>query len=231
MSTPPMGVPARWRWPLRLALALSGWLALAATLALPDAGVPRLLIVCVFLLLCPGAAATRWTRPTPWHDRGWPSVVETVFLAVLLSLCLAVLAVEPYYLSGSFTTTRVLVTLAAMTSVLALLPAPGRRRPPAERAGPDGRPPEPLARPGPTTDTGHAPDVTARSASGGRPGAAHKPDRPGGPLFSGFESSTAGLCFPALATAPGLGPLWRSLSGITSAVRRLTAALAAGKRR
>jgi hypothetical protein len=256
MSTSPTGLPARWRWPLRIALALSGWLALAATLALPDAGVTRLLIVCVFLLLCPGAAATRWARPTPWHDRGRPFVVETAFLSVALSLCLAVLAAEPFYLSGSFTTTRVIMTLAAMTSVLALLPTRGRRRPAARRTGPDDTPPPPLTRPGPTADTGYGPDVTVRSPSRERPGASWDPGRPdgrvdggprrahgaapprgraggrpGGPLFSGFESSTAGLYFTGLTTAPGLGPLLRSVSGTASAVRRLTAAVAAGKRR
>ncbi|PNG16917.1 hypothetical protein, partial [Streptomyces cahuitamycinicus] len=141
MTTLPMSLPPRRRWPLRIALALSGWLALAATLTLPDGGVPRTLVVCVFLLLCPGFAATRWARPTPWHERGWPYVVETAFLAVLLSLCLAVIAVEPFYLSETFTTTRVVITLAAMTSLLALLPAPGsRRRPGARPTAPDDAP-------------------------------------------------------------------------------------------
>ncbi|MGC5036236.1 hypothetical protein ACPXCS_01510 [Streptomyces sp. DT190] len=256
MSTTPTGLPARWSWPLRLALALSGWLALAATLALPDAGAPRLLIVCVFLLLCPGAAATRWARPTPWHERGWPFVVETALLAVVLSLCLAVLAAEPYYLSGSFTTTRVIATLAAVTSVLALLPAPGRHRPPARRTGPGAAPATPSTRSDPTTDTGYGPGAAVRSPLPERPGApgdAGRVDgraeggprrarraapprgraggRPGGPLFSGFESSTSGLYFTGLATAPGLGPLMRSIHGTGSAVRRLTAAVTAGKRR
>ncbi|MDG9708626.1 NAD(P)-binding domain-containing protein [Streptomyces sp. DH10] len=180
MTTLPASLPPRWRWPLRITLALSGWLALAATLALTDAGVPRLLIVCVFLLLCPGAAATRWARPTPWHDRGWPYVVETAFLAVVLSLCLVVLAAEPFYLSDSFTTTRVIVTLAVMTSLLALLPTPGSRRPGARRPGPDDAPSGPLARPAPTTGTGYGSGATVRPAPGERPGGSRRPDRPSG---------------------------------------------------
>ncbi|MFF5955363.1 NAD(P)-binding domain-containing protein [Streptomyces luteogriseus] len=164
MTTLPMSLPGRWGWPSRIALALSGWLALAATLALPDAGVVRMLVVCVFLLLCPGAAATRWAKPTPWHGKGWPLVVETAFLAVLLSLCLAVLAVEPFYLTGTFTSTRVIITLAALTSLLALLPPPGGRRPGARPTDPDDAPPVPGTRPAPTRDIRHEPGTRAGTA-------------------------------------------------------------------
>ncbi|MFF7765323.1 NAD(P)-binding domain-containing protein [Streptomyces massasporeus] len=178
MTTLPMILPPRWRWPLRVALALSGWLALAATLALPDAGVLRMLVVCTFLLLCPGAAATRWARPTPWHGRGWPFVVETAFLALLFSLCLAVLAVEPFYLSETFTTTRVIITLAALTSLLALLPTPGGRRPGARPTDPDNAPPAPGTRPAPTTDTRDEPGPRARTAPRTPPA---RPRSPGPP--------------------------------------------------
>ncbi|WP_308311364.1 NAD(P)-binding domain-containing protein [Streptomyces sp. D2-8] len=179
MTTLPLSLPPRWRWPLRIALALSGWLALAATLALPGAGVWRTLVVCVFLLLCPGFAATRWARPTPWHERGWPFVVETAFLAVLLSLCLAVLAVEPFYLSETFTTTRVISTLAAMTSLLALLPTPGSRRPGARPTAPDDAPSPPGTRPAPATDSQHEPGTTARTAPGTPPPRPRSPGPPG----------------------------------------------------
>ncbi|MFF6875914.1 NAD(P)-binding domain-containing protein [Streptomyces sp. NPDC012474] len=184
MTTLPMSLPPRRRWPLRIALALSGWLALAATLTLPDGGVPRTAVVCVFLLLCPGFAATRWARPTPWHERGWPYVVETAFLAVLLSLCLAVLAVEPFYLSETFTTTRAIITLAAMTSLLALLPTPGSRRPGARPTAPDDAPPVPGTRPAPATDTPrepdtpHEPGTTPRTAPGTAPARPRNPRPP-----------------------------------------------------
>ncbi|MGW0610766.1 NAD(P)-binding domain-containing protein [Streptomyces sp. NPDC002788] len=177
MTTLPTSLPPQWRWPLRIGLALSGWIALAATSTLADAGVPRLLIVCAFLLLCPGIAATRWARPTPWHDRGWPLVVETAFLSLALSLCLALLAVEPFYLSDSFTTARVIGTLAAITSLLALLPTPGSRRPGARRTGPDGAPSAPLSRPPPAPGTRHGSGATVRPAPE-RPGGTRRPDRP-----------------------------------------------------
>ncbi|MFE7897902.1 FAD-dependent oxidoreductase [Streptomyces sp. NPDC057424] len=198
MTTLPMSLPPRWRWPLRIALALSGWLALAATLTLPDAGVPRTLVVCVFLLLCPGSAATRWARPTPWHAKGWPFVVETVFLAVLLSLCLAVLAVEPFYLSETFTTARVITTLAVMTSLLALLPTPGSRRPGVRGTPTDDAPPASGARPGPATDTPPEPRTAARTAPGTPPA---RPRSPGPPPVDRVTTAVVGAGPYGLATA------------------------------
>jgi hypothetical protein len=100
-------------------------------------------------------------------------VVETAFLAVALSLCLGVLAVEPFYLSDSFTTTRVIVTLAVITSLLALLPAPGSRRPRPRPTAPYDAPPSPGTRPAP--DTPHEPGATAPTAPG------KPPARPRGP--------------------------------------------------
>ncbi|MGC9541912.1 hypothetical protein [Streptomyces sp. UG1] len=129
-------------WPLRLLLALSGWLALATATGLPDGSFARALMTTTFLLLGPGAAAVRWARPgAQWRDAGWPVVLEAAFLTVALSLCLAVLAAEVFYLSDAFTPIRVLTALAAVTSLLALLPrraatggrAVGRTRPPRTR--------------------------------------------------------------------------------------------------
>lgn len=180
MTTLHAPLPPRWRWPFRVGLALSGWVAWAATLALPDEGVPRLSIVCVFLLLCPGAAAVRWIGPAPRHHRGRPVVVESAFLAVVLSLCLSVLVLEPFYLSGSYTTTRVLITLAAMTSLLALLPAPGGRPPGTRRPDPDDTPSRPAPGPPPPTGIPGGPGATARTAPGNRPRGSRHPDRPSG---------------------------------------------------
>lgn len=148
---------------LRLGLALSGWIALAVAITLPDGAFLRVLITTAFLLLCPGLAAVRWARPTPWREREWPVVLETVLMALVLSLCLAVLAVEPFYLSGSFTTTRVLIALAAVTSVLALLPGPGGIRPEEPRPVPYEAPPPPGTEPLPEAGGADGPGATVRA--------------------------------------------------------------------
>ncbi|MFI2433604.1 FAD-dependent oxidoreductase [Streptomyces sp. NPDC018693] len=128
MSTLRTALRPHWGWPLRVGLALSGWLALAVTGALPDAAVLRVLITTAFLVPAPGLAAVRWVRPAARGERGRPVVLEAAFLALILSMCLALLTVEPFYLSGSFTTTRALAVLAVVTSALALLPVPARAR-------------------------------------------------------------------------------------------------------
>ena len=122
--------------PLRWGLALSGWAALAAVTFLPDAVVLRVVVTTAFLLVCPGLAASRWARPGPVRATDRTAVLETCVLTVVLSLSLAVLAVEPMFLSDTFTVTRALLALAVATSVLALLPKPGRRRRRAPRAVP-----------------------------------------------------------------------------------------------
>ncbi|MFD8152225.1 hypothetical protein ACFV28_15930 [Streptomyces sp. NPDC059720] len=136
MTTLPAGLPPRWKAPLRIGLALSGWIALAAVSLLPDAGVLRLIVVCVFLFLCPGIAAARWCGPSPWRAGSRPFALESAFLPVALSLCLDVFVVVPFYLGEAYGTTRVLGTLAALTTVLALLPVPGTRRPGVRHGGP-----------------------------------------------------------------------------------------------
>ncbi|WP_369194800.1 hypothetical protein [Streptomyces djakartensis] len=141
MTTLLTGLSPRRTRPLRLGLALSGWIALAAAHLLPDASALRLIVVCAFLFLCPGVAATRWSGPSPWRSGGRPFAVESVFLPVVLSLCLDVFVVVPFYLGGAYGTTGVLSTLAAVTTLLALLPVPGRRRP-GERAAEPGDDPQ-----------------------------------------------------------------------------------------
>lgn len=130
---PPRSVPdVRWELSLRWGLAVSGWLAWAAFAALPDGAALRVLVVTTFLLLCPGLAAARWVRSPASRWASSAVVLETAVLAVVISLCLSVLTAVAFYLSGAFTTTRVLVVLAAVTSALAL-----SRRP----HGPHPRPP------------------------------------------------------------------------------------------
>ncbi|MEU9137995.1 hypothetical protein AB0D33_18880 [Streptomyces sp. NPDC048404] len=125
----------------RWGLALSGWVALAVVTLLPDALVLRAVVTTAFLLVCPGLAASRWARSGVRRLRDRTAVLETGVLALTLSLSMAVLVVEPLFLGGAFTVTRALLTLAAATSVLALLPLPGGGRRQKPRDVPDPDPP------------------------------------------------------------------------------------------
>ncbi|MEU9169725.1 hypothetical protein AB0D34_18275 [Streptomyces sp. NPDC048420] len=117
--------------PLRWALALSGWAVLAVATYLPDAGVPLVAATTVFLLVCPGLAASRWARSAPAYARDRAAVLEAGVLTLVLSLSLGVLVAETLYLSDTFTVTRALLALAVATSVLALTPKRrGRHRAP-----------------------------------------------------------------------------------------------------
>ena len=128
MSTLRWALPPRREATLRWALALSGWVAVAAVATLPDAAILRVLVVTLFLVVCPGLAAARWAQPSPFRQAGRALVLETAVLAVVLSTALGVLVVVPFYLGEAYTTIRALTTLAALTSALALLPRPGVRR-------------------------------------------------------------------------------------------------------
>ena len=113
--------------PQRLALAASGWLALAAT-ALPDGSPARVAIAFAFLLLCPGAAAVRIATAALDRGRGRTmDLLEAGVLTVAVSLALGALVGEAFFISHSFTTTRAIIALAAITTAAALCPAPGRR--------------------------------------------------------------------------------------------------------
>ncbi|MEV7424971.1 hypothetical protein [Streptomyces sp. NPDC091212] len=119
---------------LRAVLALTGWLALAAT-ALPSASPARWIPVLLFVAFGPGCALL---LPLPPGLR--PAArLEAVALAAPLSLSLAALAATALYLVAGFTATVFLASLAAVTTVAALLPAvplPAATRGAAERHKP-----------------------------------------------------------------------------------------------
>jgi hypothetical protein len=156
---------------------VSGWLAVAAS-GLPAGSVPRALVATLFVLICPGLAASRWTRPPAERETGRTPVLETVVLTVVVSLALAVLVVVPFYLNGAFTTLRALAALAFITSALTLLPVPrGRRRAGTSRGDPAPGPSAP-----PADSTRPPPPEGAPSDSGPSSDsrAAGRPARPGG---------------------------------------------------
>ncbi|MFF6792981.1 hypothetical protein ACFY9C_28370 [Streptomyces filamentosus] len=101
----------------RALLAVSGWLALAATL-LPDAFPLRWPPVLLFVCLGPGLALL---YPRPRGPRPG-TCLETFALAAPLSLSLAALTSTGLFLAGSFSVPAFLVPLAALTTVAALLP-------------------------------------------------------------------------------------------------------------
>ncbi|MBO4253473.1 hypothetical protein [Streptomyces griseorubiginosus] len=172
------GPSPRWALPLRCGLALSGWLAVAAS-GLPAGSVLRALVVTLFLLVCPGLAASRWARPPAGRETGRTPMLETAVLSLVVSLALAVVVVVPFYLGGVFTTLRALATLAFVTSALALLPVPrgpGRAR--ASRRNPAHDPSVPSAdpsRPAPPEGAPSDPGPSSDSRATGRP--AHPGDR------------------------------------------------------
>ncbi|MFF3885508.1 hypothetical protein [Streptomyces sp. NPDC001914] len=122
---------------LRWGLALSGWVTLMVVTLLPDALVLRGVVATAFLLVCPGLAASRWARPGAARVRDRTVLLETGVLTPTLSVSIAVLVVEPLFLLDAFGVTRALLALAAVTSVLALLPRHDGRLRRAPRAAPD----------------------------------------------------------------------------------------------
>ena len=109
----------------RIALALSGWIALAAT-RLPAGSPARVTIAALFLLTCPGLALVR--IPAAVRARcGRPlEPLETAVLTVALSLAAGALVSEAFYLTDSFTLARAGAALALLTSLAALCPTPAR---------------------------------------------------------------------------------------------------------
>ncbi|MFI6445778.1 family 16 glycosylhydrolase [Kitasatospora sp. NPDC050543] len=205
-SAPDGGPGRRLRPTPREALALSGWLALAAT-ALP-AGLPagplRAVVTGVFLLTCPGIAVLLRARPTPAPFTVWPGRLATAVLVVTLSVALSALVAEALFLPGLFTVRRAVAALALLTTVLTLLPS---RRPPApDRStpavpAPQDRPEGPEQPDGPGED---APEPAARQP-GHRPGG---PPARHGRLRTGYLAGVLLLlltvsCAPAIGTTGG----------------------------
>lgn len=105
----------------RLGLALSGWVAFAAT-RLPDGSPPRVIIAFAFLLLCPGAAAVRLGDAILRRSGLRIDRLEAFVLTIGLSLALGAIVAEAFFLTGTYTTTRALGALAVFTSFGALCP-------------------------------------------------------------------------------------------------------------
>ncbi|MGI5366011.1 hypothetical protein [Streptomyces iakyrus] len=107
----------------RWAVALSGWVALAVTL-LPETSPLRWAVTVLFLLVCPGLAATLlWARQSFVSGAGPARRVEGAVLVVGVSLSLTALAAEALFLSDVFTLTRTMLALAALSSLLVLASA------------------------------------------------------------------------------------------------------------
>jgi uncharacterized membrane protein len=120
---PRMGRPVTWRpmtwrpvtwrpvtWP-SVTLAVSGWVALAATWLPAGSGV-RSVAVAIFLLSCPGTALVR--RFWPGKDR-----LERAVLAVALSIAVSVLVTEAQTFAGLWQPRWSIAILALLTTVLA----------------------------------------------------------------------------------------------------------------
>jgi beta-glucanase (GH16 family) len=134
-----------------LALALSGWAALAAT-ALPSGAAPlRVALTAAFLLVCPGLAAVRASRRTATGRARPPDTMEDAMLSVALSVALDTLVAVGFYLDRSFTVPRALGLLAALTTALALLALLLSRR--GRRSEPQRQPEGEPAPPGRTRGT------------------------------------------------------------------------------
>jgi hypothetical protein len=122
--------------PLRAALALSGWAALATT-GLPGGSPLRWIPVLFFVAFCPGLALL---HPLPRGLRP-AGRLEAFALAAPLSLSLAVLDSTALFLVRGFSVTVFLGSLAVLCTIAALLP--GLPLPAAVRgaAGPVGATP------------------------------------------------------------------------------------------
>ncbi|MFI8949099.1 hypothetical protein ACIGO6_21585 [Streptomyces sp. NPDC053750] len=117
---------------LRLLVAASGWLALAAT-TLPGPSPLRWIPVLLFTLFGPGCAAL---YPQP-GGLAAGARLEAIALAAPVSLSLGVLAATSLFLVEAFSMIAFLVSLAVFTTVTAALPGlplPAARRGAAERA-------------------------------------------------------------------------------------------------
>ncbi|MBD0746559.1 hypothetical protein [Streptomyces sp. CBMA152] len=116
---------------IRVAVALSGWVALAAT-ALPDAWPARWIPVLLFVSFGPGFALL---YPQPGALRPGARL-EALALAAPLSLSFGALVSTCLFLVKGFSATAFLISLAVFSSVAAAfpgLPLPAATRGAAER--------------------------------------------------------------------------------------------------
>ncbi|MEV1064438.1 hypothetical protein [Streptomyces sp. NPDC050263] len=116
---------------LRVLVAASGWLALAAT-AVPGPSPLRWIPVLLFVLFGPGCAAL---YPQPGKLASGARL-EAIALTAPVSLSLGVLTATSLFLVRGFSMTAFLVSLAAFTTITAALPGlplPAARRGAVER--------------------------------------------------------------------------------------------------
>ncbi|MEJ8635429.1 MULTISPECIES: hypothetical protein [Streptomyces] len=102
---------------LRVAVALSGWVALAAT-ALPGGSPLRWIPALLFVCFGPGFAVL---HPQPARLRSGARL-EAFALAAPISLSLGVLTATSLFLVEAFSGTAFMVSLAAFATVVAALP-------------------------------------------------------------------------------------------------------------
>ncbi|SES38451.1 hypothetical protein SAMN04487983_104741 [Streptomyces sp. yr375] len=123
---------------LRVLVAASGWLALAAT-TVPGPTPLRWIPVLLFVLFGPGCAAL-YPQPSALASG---ARLEAIALTAPVSLSLGVLTATSLFLVKGFSMTVFLVSLAAFTTVTAALPGlplPAARRGALERPKPKRRP-------------------------------------------------------------------------------------------
>jgi uncharacterized membrane protein len=101
------------RW--RLLLAASGWLTWVGLL-LPAGSPVRVLLVLVFVLLCPGLAVSLLVPIREWAVRWVLAVALSMSLALLLNTALTVVSNDSWPLR--------LAVLASITTIAALLTPP-----------------------------------------------------------------------------------------------------------
>ena len=104
-----------------IALAASGWIALAAT-HLPPSSLPRVLITVSFVIAGPGLAAVRFAEFFPQRRTRSYEPGTAAVLAVAVSIALATLISEALVLADAFTMTRCMFALATLTTLLASAP-------------------------------------------------------------------------------------------------------------
>ncbi|WP_199881190.1 glycoside hydrolase family 16 protein [Streptomyces sp. CB03911] len=161
MTRRPPWIPPRW------VLALSGWVALAAT-PLPAGSVLRVAPTAAFLLVCPGLAMVLRARPAPVPLAAWPGRTAAAVLVVALSTSASLLVAVLLFLGGAFTVVRALAVLAALTTALVLLPrryrtVPEQLKRPRRPSATEADPPGPSPGPSPGAPSGPPPGAGRRA--------------------------------------------------------------------